>query len=138
MNQQRLLKRLVTWQQGKSSSAHMDNLSDAILTDIENILNCQQGNVLISKEMGLKDLQGHFHSHSAPDTQGLGNEIAAQITEFETRLKSVSVSVDEDNKDLSCFKWRMQATTKDSYSSLNISAYIKINANGLVTLESAM
>jgi type VI secretion system lysozyme-like protein len=138
MNQQRLLKRISTWQQGKQATHHVTSLAESILLDIENILNCQQGNVLIHEEMGLKNLQGHFHSHSAPDLQGLGAEISAQISEFETRLKNVSVSLDEDNQDFTHFIWRLNATTADNYDSLSISAHIKINANGLVTIESAM
>lgn len=138
MNQQRLLKRIATWQQGKQASHHSIGLAEAILRDVENVLNCQQGNVLIHKDMGLKNLQGHFHSHNAPDLEGLGNEISAQIGEFETRLKNVSVRLDEDNQDFTHFIWRLSASTVDTYDSLAISAYIKINANGLVTIESAM
>lgn len=138
MNQQRLLKRIASWQQGKQSSESAENIADSILLDIQNVLNCRQGNVLLNQDMGLKNLQGHFHSHNAPDLQGLGNEMSAQISEFETRLKNVSVSMDEDNQDFSNFVWRLSATTADNYDSLNISAFIKINANGLVTIESAM
>ena len=137
MSQQRLLKRISAWQQGKVSSDHAGNLADSILLDVENILNCQQGNVLIHEDMGLKNLQGHFHSHNAPDLNGLGAEIAAQITEFETRLKNVSVTLDEDNKDFTHFIWRLNATTAENYNAFVISAFIKINANGLVTIESA-
>ena len=138
MSQQRLLKRISAWQQGKVSSDHAGNLADSILLDVENILNCQQGNVLIHEDMGLKNLQGHFHSHNAPDLNGLGAEIAAQITEFETRLKNVSVTLDEENQDFTHFIWRLSATTADENASSTIAAYIKINANGLVTIESAM
>lgn len=138
MNQQRLLKRIASWQQGKQSSESAENIADSILLDIQNVLNCRQGNVLLNQDMGLKNLQGHFHSHNAPDLQGLGNEMSAQISEFETRLKNVSVSMDEDNQDFSNFVWRLSATTADSNDSLSISAFIKINANGLVTIESAM
>jgi type VI secretion system lysozyme-like protein len=138
MNQQRLLKRIATWQQGKQAPAQTASLGESILLDIENVLNCQQGNVLIHEDMGLTNLQGYFHSHSAPDLEGLGMEIGAQISEFETRLKNVSVSLDEENQDFTHFTWRLSATTADNSSLLNISAYIKINANGLVTIESAM
>lgn len=138
MNQQRLLKRIATWQQGKQAKHHAGNLEDSILLDIENILNCQQGNVLIDSAMGLSNLQGYFHSHSSPDLEGLGKEISAQISEFETRLKNISVSVDEDNKDCTHFIWRLDATTVDNYDALSITAHIKINANGLVSIESAM
>ncbi len=138
MNQQRLLKRIASWQQGKQSSESAENIADSILLDIQNVLNCRQGNVLLNQDMGLKNLQGHFHSHNAPDLQGLGNEMSAQISEFETRLKNVSVSMDEDNQDFSNFVWRLSATTADNNDSLSISAFIKINANGLVTIESAM
>jgi len=138
MNQQRLLKRIASWQQGKQSSESAENIADSILLDIQNVLNCRQGNVLLNQDMGLKNLQGHFHSHNAPDLQGLGNEMSAQISEFETRLKNVSVSMDEDNQDFSNFVWRLNATTADNNDSLSISAFIKINANGLVTIESAM
>lgn len=138
MNQQRLLKRIATWQQGKLVTQHVSSLTDTILLDIQNVLNCQQGNVLIDEVMGLKNLQGHFHSHSAPDLEGLGAEISAQISEFETRLKNVSVTLDEENQDFTHFIWRLSATTADDNASSTIAAYIKINANGLVTIESAM
>lgn len=138
MNQQRLLKRIATWQQGKAAANQVSNLNDAILLDVQNILNCQQGNVLINDGMGLKNLQGHFHSHSAPDLVGLGAEISAQISEFEPRLKNVSVALDDENQDFTNFVWRLSASTTGDISSSTISAYIKINANGLVTIESAM
>lgn len=138
MIQQRLLKRIATWQQGAQPAHRAGSFTHDLLKDVENILNCQQGNVLINELMGLKNLQGHFHSHNAPDLDGLGKEISAQIVEFESRLKNVSVSQDLDNQDFTHFTWRLSATTEDNYGSLAISAYIKINANGLATIESAM
>jgi type VI secretion system lysozyme-like protein len=138
MTQQRLLKRLTTWQQGKQTLNQAASLGDSILQDIENVLNVQQGNVLIHEDMGLTNLQGYFHSHSAPDLAGLGEEISAQISEFETRLKNVSVIFDDENQDFTHFTWRLSATTADNSNTMSISAFIKINANGLVTIESAM
>lgn len=134
----RLLKRLAHWQQAKQGSTTSLSIQDEILLDIENLLNSQQGNVLIDEGMGLKNLQGHFQSHSAPDLEGLGNEISAQITEFEPRLKNVQVSIDEDNQDFSTFSWRFSAGGIDKYSTITLAAYIKINANGRVTVASAM
>jgi type VI secretion system lysozyme-like protein len=134
----RLLKRLATWQQGKQGSSNHVPLQDEILLDVENLLNSQQGNVLIDNNMGLKNLQGHFQSHNTPDLEGLGNEISAQIVEFEPRLKNVRVSLDEDNQDFSTFSWRLSATCDGDFSNINLAAFIKINANGRVSIASAM
>lgn len=134
----RLLKRLAHWQQAKQGGTQALPIQDEILLDIENLLNSQQGNVLIDEGMGLKNLQGHFQSHSAPDLEGLGNEISAQINEFEPRLKNVLVSIDEDNQDFSTFSWRFSASGINEFSNVALTAYIKINANGRVTVVSAM
>ena len=134
----RLLKRLAHWQQAKQGQTSSVQLQDEILLDVENLLNSQQGNVLIDEGMGLKNLQGHFQSHSAPDLEGLGNEISAQINEFEPRLKNIQVSIDEDNQDFSTFSWRLSANGDGEFSNIALAAYIKINANGRVTVVSAM
>ena len=134
----RLLKRLAHWQQAKQGITASLSLQDEILMDIENLLNSQQGNVLIDEGMGLKNLQGHFQSHSAPDLEGLGNEIAAQIIEFEPRLKNVQVSIDEDNQDFSTFSWRLAAGGIHPNTASTLTAYIKINANGRVSVSPAM
>ncbi len=135
MSQVRLLKRLTSWQQGKIAKSDSSSIQDSILLDIESLLNSQQGNILIDEKMGLNDLQGHFNSHGTPDLEELTIHISTQITQYEPRLKDISVSLDEEHKSLSSFSWRLVSMTHDE---LDVFASIIINADGRVSIKSAV
>ncbi len=135
MSQVRLLKRLTNWQQGKLAKSDSLSIQESILLDIESLLNSQQGNILIDGNMGLNDLQGHFNSHGAPDLEELTMRINTQITQYEPRLKNVSLSLDEDHKSLSSFSWRLTSTTNNE---LDVFASIIINADGRVSIKPAV
>ncbi len=135
MSQVRLLKRLTNWQQGKLAKSDSSSIQESILLDIESLLNSQQGNILIDEQMGLNDLQGHFNSHGAPDLEELTIHISTQITQYEPRLKNISVTLDEEHKSLSSFSWRLVSMTHDE---LDIFASIIINADGRVSIKSAV
>ncbi len=135
MSQSRLLKRLAKWQKGNQLKSNSLSVQDAILIDVECLLNSQQGNILIDENMGLNDLQGHFNSHGSPDLDDLAMQISTQITHYEPRLKSVSLTLDEEHKDLSSFNWRLTCKTNNE---LDVIALININADGRVSIKSAI
>ena len=91
--------------------------------------------ILIDEKMGLNDLQGHFNSHGTPDLEELTIHISTQITQYEPRLKDISVSLDEEHKSLSSFSWRLVSMTHDE---LDVFASIIINADGRVSIKSAV
>ncbi len=135
MSQSRLLKRLSQWQQGKQLRSDSLSIQDSILLDIECLLNSQQGNILIDEKMGLNDLQGNFNSHGAPDLEELAMQISAQITNYEPRLINVSLASDDDHKSLSSLNWRLTSKTNNE---LDVIALININADGRVSIKSAI
>ena len=135
MSQSRLLKRLADWQQPKQAHGKSTSVQQSILLDVECLLNSQQGNILIDDEMGLNDLQSNFNSHAAPDLETLALQITTQIARYEPRLINTSLSLDEDNKSLSSFSWRMTCKTD---SNLDVIALININADGRVSVKSAI
>jgi type VI secretion system lysozyme-like protein len=135
MSQSRLLKRLASWQQAKTANDNPLNIQELILVDVECLLNSQQGNVLIDEDMGLSDLQSNFNSHSAPDLETLATQITAQITRYEPRLINPQLTLNEDNKNLSSFSWRMACKTN---SNLDVIALINVNADGRVSIKSAI
>ncbi len=135
MSQSRLLKRLANWQQGKQYQGESLSIQDSILLDIESLLNSQQGNVLIDENMGLNDLQGNFNSHSAPNLDELAEQITTQITNYESRLKNVSLNTDEEHRSLSSYSWRM---TSKTINNLDVIALNNINADGHVSIKSAI
>jgi type VI secretion system lysozyme-like protein len=135
MSQVRLLKRLTSWQQGKSPKGDSLSIQESILLDVESLLNSQQGNILIDDAMGLNDLQGHFNSHGAPDLEELTTHISTQISLYEPRLKNVRLSLDEEHKNLSSFSWRLASVTNNE---LDVFASIIINADGRVSIRSAV
>lgn len=135
MSQSRLLKRLASWQQAKQGNSNTVNVQDTILVDVECLLNSQQGNVLIDEEMGLNDLQSNFNSHTAPDLETLGRQITQQIARYEPRLINPHLILDEDHKTLSSFSWRMTCKTD---SNLDVIALINVNADGRVSIKSAI
>ncbi len=135
MSQSRLLKRFAYLQQGKQSLSESISIQESILLDIECLLNSQKGNILIDESMGMDDLQGHFNSHGAPDIEKLASQIIEQISNYEPRLNNVSLTLDEDNKDLSSFNWHLTSKTNNE---LDVIALININADGRVSIKSAI
>ncbi len=134
MSQSRLLIRLANWQQGNQLKSDSLSIQEAILLDVECLLNSQQGNILIDEKMGLNDLHGHFNSHGSPDLDDFARQISAQITDYEPRLKNVSLTLDEEHKSLASFNWRLTCKTNNE---LDVIAQININADGLVCIKSA-
>ncbi|NRA25526.1 MAG: GPW/gp25 family protein, partial [Oleispira sp.] len=92
MANERLLKRLGMWQQGKKTGPDSFDLVDSILFDLTKLLNSQRGNVLVDEEMGLSDLRSLFNGHGSPDLDALEQQLLFQITEFEPRIVSPSLT----------------------------------------------
>lgn len=135
MAQVRFLKRVAHWQKGKQSSTPSMPFEEQLLLDIERLLNSRQGNVLIDPSMGLPDLQGQFQSHSMPDLDNLTEQIRYQLTEFEPRLSKFSLLLDEENNDVSCFRWKLNGTATTHQLTSNILASLKVFSNGQIIVE---
>lgn len=138
MANERLLKRLALWQQGKKTSPDSFELVDSIIADLTKLLNSQRGNVLIEENMGLNDLRSLFNGHGSPDVEALREQLLFQITEFEPRLTGSSLSYNEEASGFGELVWRLNANTaSDSYSQ-ELAANIKIDINGKVLVTSAL
>ncbi len=135
MSQNRLLKRLAHWQQGKQALTNSLSIQESILLDLECLLNSQKGNILIEECMGMDDLKGSFNSHGAPDLEQLAININEQITHYEPRLKNVSLVLNDENNNYSSFNWHLTSKTNNE---LDVIALININADGRVSIKSAI
>jgi type VI secretion system lysozyme-like protein len=138
MANERLLKRLGMWQQGKKTSPDSFDLVDSIILDLTKLLNSQRGNVLIDEEMGLSDLRSLFNGHGSPDLDALEQQLLFQITEFEPRIVSPSLTYSEENSGFGELIWRLNANTLSEAFSQDIAANIKIDINGKVLVSSAL
>lgn len=138
MSQVRLLKRLALWQESGKQQFSQSNWEVQLLKDIEDLLNTQEGNALIDAQMGLSDLKGQFQNHGAPDIQGLEQQLLQQIQTFEKRITHLNLSFIEDNRDFTCFAWKLNATLVGELGGFPISGTIKLHANGQVIVESVV
>jgi len=136
MSELRLLKRMANWQQVKRGDSNISPIPQ-LLHDVEQLLNCQQGNILIDPKMGLTDLQSQFQSHGSPDTEALTTQLSSQIKEFEPRISDLVLEFDENNRDVTCFSWKLSATAFPKSSSIAFMAIVKVKASGHVVLEEA-
>lgn len=138
MANERLLKRLALWQQGKKTSPDSFELVDSIIADLTKLLNSQRGNVLIEEDMGLNDLRSLFNGHGSPDLDALQAQLLFQIVEFEPRLTNPSLLYNEEASGFGELVWRLNANTaSDSYAQ-DLAANIKIDINGKVLVTSAL
>lgn len=138
MANERLLKRLGMWQQNKKPSPDSFDLVDSIILDLTKLLNSQRGNVLIDEDMGLSDLRSLFNGHGSPDLDALEQQLLFQISEFEPRVSSPSLSYSEETSGFGELVWRLNATTLSDSFSQDIAANIKIDINGKVLVSSAL
>lgn len=138
MSQLRLLKRLAKWQGSTHSHSVQSNWEGQLLKDIEDLLNTQEGNALIDATMGLSELKSQFQNHGAPDIDGLQQQLMFQIQTFEKRINHIELSFIEDNKDLTCFAWKLTANLSPALGGLPVSGTIKLQANGQVIVESVV
>jgi type VI secretion system lysozyme-like protein len=138
MANERLLKRLGMWQQGKKTGPDSFDLVDSILFDLTKLLNSQRGNVLVDEEMGLSDLRSLFNGHGSPDLDALEQQLLFQITEFEPRIVSPSLTYSEEGSGFGELIWRLNANTLSESFSQDIAANIKIDINGKVLVSSAL
>lgn len=138
MANERLLKRLGMWQQNKKPSPDAFDLVDSIILDLTKLLNSQRGNVLIDEDMGLSDLRSLFNGHGSPDLDALEQQLLFQISEFEPRVTSPSLTYSEEISGFGELVWRLNATTLSESFSQDIAANIKIDINGKVLVSSAL
>lgn len=138
MANERLLKRLALWQQGKKTSPNSFELVDSIIADLTKLLNSQRGNVLIEEDMGLNDLRSLFNGHGSPDLEALQAQLLFQIAEFEPRLTSPSLFYNEEASGFGELVWRLNANTASESYSQELAANIKIDINGKVLVTSAL
>jgi type VI secretion system lysozyme-like protein len=138
MANERLLKRLALWQQGKKTSPDSFELVDSIVADLTKLLNSQRGNVLIEEDMGLNDLRSLFNGHGAPDLEALQAQLLFQIVEFEPRLKNPTLFYNEEASGFGELVWRLNALTASDTYAQDLAANIKIDINGKVLVTSAL
>ncbi len=138
MANERLLKRLALWQQGKKTHPDSFELVDSIISDLTKLLNSQRGNVLIDEDMGLDDLRSLFNGHGSPDLDGLQGQLLFQITEFEPRLINPVLSYNEESSGFGELHWRLVASTASDVFAQELAANIKIDINGKVRIFSAL
>jgi predicted component of type VI protein secretion system len=138
MANERLLKRLGMWQQGKKPSPDEFDLVDSIIVDLTKLLNSQRGNVLIDENMGLGDLRSLFNGHGSPDLDALEQQLLFQITEFEPRVVSPILTYSEESSGFGELVWRLNANTFSESFSQDLAANIKIDINGKVRISSAL
>lgn len=138
MANERLLKRLALWQQGKKTLVDSFDLVDSIIVDLGKLLNSQRGNVLIDPDMGLNDLRSAFSGHGSPDIESLQQQMLFQINEFEPRLNSAELIYNEEQSGFGELIWRLNSTTKSETHSQDLAANIKIDINGKVLVTSAL
>jgi len=138
MANERLLKRLALWQQGKKTSPDSYDLVDSIIEDLTKLLNSQRGNVLIDDEMGLHDLRSIFNGHGSPDIEDLQQQLLLQITKFEPRLTAASLHYEEEQSGFGELCWRLNARTKSENQPQDCVVLVKIDINGKVLLSSAL
>jgi type VI secretion system lysozyme-like protein len=138
MANERLLKRLGMWQQGKKPSPDAFDLIDSIILDLTKLLNSQRGNVLIDENMGLSDLRSLFNGHGSPDLESLEQQLLFQITEFEPRVIAPSLIYNEENSGFGELVWRLNGNTLSESFSQDIAANIKIDINGKVRISAAL
>lgn len=136
MSQLRFLKRLNQWQASDKTQVVASSFETELLRDIENLLNTNEGNALIDPTMGLSDLKEQFQNHGAPDIEGLEKQVLMQINQFESRITSVNLTFNDDNRDPTCFSWKLSAVLVNALDGQAISANIKLQANGQVMIES--
>jgi len=138
MANERLLKRLALWQQGKKTNPDSFELVDSIISDLTKLLNSRRGNVLIDESMGLDDLRSLFNGHGSPDLEGLQEQMLFQIAQFEPRLIKPVLSYDEESSGFGELRWRLVANTASEVFPQELAANIKIDINGKVLISSAL
>jgi len=138
MANERLLKRLGMWQQGKKPSPDAFDIIDSIFIDLTKLLNSQRGNVLIDEDMGLSDLRSLFNGHGSPDLESLEQQMLFQITEFEPRVVGPSLTYSEESSGFGELVWRLSGNTLSESYSQDLAANIKIDINGKVRISSAL
>lgn len=138
MANERLLKRLGMWQQGKKPSPDAFDLIDSIIIDLAKLLNSQRGNVLIDEDMGLGDLRSLFNGHGSPDLGSLEQQLLFQITEFEPRVVNPSLTYNEESSGFGELVWRLNANTLSESNPQDLAANIQIDINGKVRVLSAL
>ena len=136
MARERLLKRIVQWQDPKVYE--IADISEGILRDIESLLNSQKGNVLIDAQMGMPDLRSIFHSHSAPEPEVIAANMVQQLSAYEPRISDVVCEFENNGNPVGVLRWKMRAHIQQDNEHDNqpdLLANIAIDMDGRVSVS---
>ncbi|MHA7879576.1 MAG: GPW/gp25 family protein [Saccharospirillum sp.] len=136
MSQLRLLKRLQQWQQHDGSLPAQDDqgLIDAILADVENVLNTIQGTALINPRLGLSDVKKLFVSHGSLAQDVVTEEIRFNISQFESRIRRFSLEPETAGQ-TGQLSWVLRGEVPVRERMLAFQAHLVLTADGRISLK---
>ncbi len=136
MKEERLLQRIIAWENNPTRRAREDpkRVIDSVREHLQKILNTRQGSVMIGEDYGLPDFVELFRDY--PESlREFERSIRSTIQKYEPRLRTVRVRLLQNEEDPFTLRFQVSAKLAGQDKRVPVLLESKVDQDGKVKIS---
>ena len=134
----RLLKRIRNWEEVgivSASDVDVNEMMESLRDDLEKLLNTRRGTVLVDHDYGLPDFTYLMNGYAAPDVDEIQRDLLHQLTQYETRLDSISLTYHQPTNRSTSVMFGLNARFQHRNQPIEFIATVQFTDSGSVSVS---